>query len=51
VVLIAEGLARAFMCGRMSCPTREAWCPNIRNSGRGVRLPTNAWPTSGRNRS
>jgi len=25
-VLIAEGLARAFVCGRTSCPKREAWC-------------------------
>lgn len=26
-VLIAEGLARAYMCGRTSCPLREPWCP------------------------
>ena len=24
--LIAEGLARAYLCGRTSCPTRESWC-------------------------
>jgi endonuclease YncB( thermonuclease family) len=28
-VLIAEGLARAFVCGRTSCPRREAWCPSM----------------------
>jgi micrococcal nuclease len=26
-VLIAEGLARVYMCGRTSCPLREPWCP------------------------
>jgi endonuclease YncB( thermonuclease family) len=26
-VLIAEGLARAFVCSRTSCPPRESWCP------------------------
>jgi endonuclease YncB( thermonuclease family) len=26
-VLIAESLARPFVCGRTSCPAREAWCP------------------------
>jgi endonuclease YncB( thermonuclease family) len=26
-VLIAEGLARVYVCGRRSCPKREAWCP------------------------
>jgi endonuclease YncB( thermonuclease family) len=26
-LLIAEGLARAYVCGRASCPVREAWCP------------------------
>jgi endonuclease YncB( thermonuclease family) len=25
-VLIAEGLARAYVCGRTSCPRREPWC-------------------------
>jgi endonuclease YncB( thermonuclease family) len=25
-VLIAEGLARAYVCGRTSCPAREDWC-------------------------
>jgi endonuclease YncB( thermonuclease family) len=25
-LLIAEGLARAYLCGRTSCPTRESWC-------------------------
>jgi endonuclease YncB( thermonuclease family) len=25
-VLIAEGLARAFVCGHTSCPRREPWC-------------------------
>jgi micrococcal nuclease len=25
-LLIAEGLARAYVCGRTSCPTRKAWC-------------------------
>jgi endonuclease YncB( thermonuclease family) len=25
-LLIAEGLARAYVCGRTSCPAREAWC-------------------------
>jgi endonuclease YncB( thermonuclease family) len=25
-VLIAEGLARAFVCGRTSCPPRQSWC-------------------------
>src|SRR6266481_3485763 len=28
-VLIAEGLARAFVCGPTSCPKRESWCPSI----------------------
>jgi endonuclease YncB( thermonuclease family) len=27
-MLIAEGLARAFVCGRTSCPPREPWCAN-----------------------
>jgi endonuclease YncB( thermonuclease family) len=26
-LLIAEGLARPYVCGRTSCPAREAWCP------------------------
>jgi endonuclease YncB( thermonuclease family) len=26
VVLIAEGLARPFVCGRTSCPSRVSWC-------------------------
>jgi endonuclease YncB( thermonuclease family) len=26
-VLVAEGLARAYVCGRTSCPSRESWCP------------------------
>jgi hypothetical protein len=26
VALIAEGLARPFVCGRTSCPSRESWC-------------------------
>jgi endonuclease YncB( thermonuclease family) len=26
VALIAEGLARPFVCGRTSCPSRELWC-------------------------
>jgi hypothetical protein len=25
-ILIAEGLARAFVCGRTSCPPRQSWC-------------------------
>jgi len=25
-LLIAEGLARPYVCGRKSCPKREAWC-------------------------
>jgi endonuclease YncB( thermonuclease family) len=25
-VLIAEGLAHPYVCGRTSCPTRQAWC-------------------------
>jgi endonuclease YncB( thermonuclease family) len=25
-VLIAESLARAFVCGRISCPARQSWC-------------------------
>ena len=25
-LLIAEGLARAYVCGRVSCPPREPWC-------------------------
>jgi endonuclease YncB( thermonuclease family) len=25
-VLIAEGLARRFVCGHTSCPSREPWC-------------------------
>jgi endonuclease YncB( thermonuclease family) len=32
-VLIAEGLARAFVCGRTSCPKREAWCPSSQPNG------------------
>jgi endonuclease YncB( thermonuclease family) len=28
-VLIAEGLARAFVCDRTSCPKRETWCSSI----------------------
>jgi endonuclease YncB( thermonuclease family) len=31
-VLIAEGLARAFVCGRTSCPKREPWCPSSQPS-------------------
>ncbi len=27
-MLVAEGLARAFVCGRTSCPAREPWCAN-----------------------
>jgi hypothetical protein len=27
-MLIAEGLARAFVCRRTSCPARESWCAN-----------------------
>jgi hypothetical protein len=27
-MLIAEGLARAFVCGHTSCPAREPWCAN-----------------------
>jgi endonuclease YncB( thermonuclease family) len=26
-MLIAEGLARTYVCGRTSCPSRESWCP------------------------
>jgi micrococcal nuclease len=26
-LLIEEKLARAYVCGRTSCPPREAWCP------------------------
>jgi endonuclease YncB( thermonuclease family) len=26
-MLISEGLARAYVCGRTSCPSRESWCP------------------------
>jgi len=26
-LLIAEGLARLYVCGRTSCPARQAWCP------------------------
>jgi endonuclease YncB( thermonuclease family) len=26
-ILIEEGLARTFVCGRTSCPRRETWCP------------------------
>jgi endonuclease YncB( thermonuclease family) len=26
-LLIAEGMAHAYVCGRTSCPAREAWCP------------------------
>jgi endonuclease YncB( thermonuclease family) len=29
-ILIAEGLARSYVCGRTSCPSRESWCPMIR---------------------
>lgn len=25
--LIAEDLARAFVCGKFTCPKREGWCP------------------------
>ena len=27
-MLIAEGLARAFVCSRTSCPVRQPWCVN-----------------------
>jgi endonuclease YncB( thermonuclease family) len=27
-MLIEEGLAHTFVCGRTSCPAREAWCAN-----------------------
>jgi endonuclease YncB( thermonuclease family) len=27
-MLVAEGLARTFVCGRTSCPARESWCAN-----------------------
>jgi endonuclease YncB( thermonuclease family) len=26
-ILISEGLARRYVCGRTSCPRRETWCP------------------------
>jgi endonuclease YncB( thermonuclease family) len=26
-LLIVEGLARTYVCGRTSCPPREPWCP------------------------
>lgn len=26
-ILISEGLARRYVCGRTSCPRREPWCP------------------------
>jgi endonuclease YncB( thermonuclease family) len=26
-ILISEGLARRYVCGRTSCPRRESWCP------------------------
>jgi micrococcal nuclease len=26
-LLIADGLARAYVCRRTSCPVRQAWCP------------------------
>src|SRR5262245_21990394 len=26
-LLMAEGLARAYVCRRTSCPARQAWCP------------------------
>jgi len=26
-LLITEGLARTYVCGRTSCPAREPWCP------------------------
>ena len=25
-ILIAEGLARSYVCGRTSCPPRSSWC-------------------------
>jgi endonuclease YncB( thermonuclease family) len=25
-ILISEGLARSYVCGRMSCPPRQGWC-------------------------
>lgn len=25
-ILVAEGLARTFVCGRTSCPARQPWC-------------------------
>jgi endonuclease YncB( thermonuclease family) len=28
-VMIAEGLARPFLSGRTSCPSREGWCSTI----------------------
>jgi endonuclease YncB( thermonuclease family) len=28
-LLIAEGLARTYVCGHTSCPPREPWCPTI----------------------
>jgi endonuclease YncB( thermonuclease family) len=31
-LLIAEGLARAYFCGRTSCPKRKAWCSLPPNS-------------------
>jgi endonuclease YncB( thermonuclease family) len=31
-LLIAEGLARAYVCGRTSCPRRKAWCSLLPNS-------------------
>jgi micrococcal nuclease len=29
-LLITEGLARVYVCGRTSCPAREPWCPMSR---------------------
>jgi endonuclease YncB( thermonuclease family) len=50
-VLIGEGLARPFVCGRTSCPTREAWClllrePLVRPSRIDSPKPLNPFPLS-----
>jgi|EndMetStandDraft_8_1072994.scaffolds.fasta_scaffold06784_6 endonuclease YncB( thermonuclease family) len=31
-LLIAEGLAHAYVCGRTSCPRRKVWCSLLPNS-------------------
>jgi endonuclease YncB( thermonuclease family) len=33
-ILMAENLARPYVCGRYSCPRRQSWCPLVPDADR-----------------